>query len=103
SLVCVGSDSCVFPYTTLFRSGSARLASSSMQRSVCNSGSVLVRMSWLRGREAPGQRPQAAVDADLHGRLRQASAARRLGHRETLDRKSTRLNSSHVKISYAVF
>src|SRR5690606_39720492 len=25
------------------------------------------------------------------------------GHRSTKDRKSTRLNSSHVKISYAVF
>src|SRR5438874_6593213 len=33
--------------------------------------------------------------------LRRALAAKRLGGRE--DRKSTRLNSSHVEISYAVF
>src|SRR5690606_41498210 len=32
-----------------------------------------------------------------------ASRPRRLGTRAERDRKSTRLNSSHVKISYAVF
>src|SRR5690606_41441797 len=36
-----------------------------------------------------------------HGYARQAAAARALPN--GLDRKSTRLNSSHVKISYAVF
>src|SRR5258705_4832183 len=30
-------------------------------------------------------------------------AQRRLGHRQEPDRKSTRLNSSHLGISYAVF
>src|SRR5690606_40519331 len=34
---------------------------------------------------------------------RDAAAIQRLAHRNGLDRKSTRLNSSHVKISYAVF
>src|SRR5690606_39988922 len=37
---------------------------------------------------------------------RVATEARRVapvGHRRKIDRKSTRLNSSHVKISYAVF
>src|SRR5207302_2909029 len=38
----------------------------------------------------------AVGDASLH-------AARAIGARPHLDRKSTRLNSSHVKISYAVF
>src|SRR5690606_41004958 len=33
----------------------------------------------------------------------QVDALRELGVRAALDRKSTRLNSSHVKISYAVF
>src|SRR5690606_41990893 len=41
----------------------------------------------LRGREALEPRVDALVGAARHGR----------------DRKSTRLNSSHVKISYAVF
>src|SRR5690606_39975709 len=37
-----------------------------------------------------------------HARRRLPGAARD-GSRQVLDRKSTRLNSSHVKISYAVF
>src|SRR5690606_39551641 len=37
------------------------------------------------------------------GRSNAIAIARRLGLPEEIDRKSTRLNSSHVKISYAVF
>src|SRR5207342_3545343 len=43
--------------------------------------------------DAPLTRPGNVVKADLIGRL----------CTENVDRKSTRLNSSHVKISYAVF
>src|SRR5258708_21625050 len=65
--------STLFPYTTLFRSLAGRLAA-------------------RRGNEAP-----------------RAAASAFLGHRGKLpalrrpDRKSTRLNSSHQIISYAVF
>src|SRR5690606_42056401 len=45
-----------------------------------------------------GRRREAAGPARLAGRGERASAGGARG-----DRKSTRLNSSHVKISYAVF
>src|SRR5436309_11376725 len=45
--------------------------------------------NWNRMRRACRTRPVSSPDADVAARLR--------------DRKSTRLNSSHVKISYAVF
>src|SRR3712207_6913710 len=82
--------STLFPYTTLFRSPPA----------------AVPRLSRMRGREA----------ADRHG-----GTARPLPHRPEAaregpsrprdphrpkdggDRKSTRLNSSHANISYAVF
>src|SRR5690606_41957689 len=53
----------------------------------------------LQRRYQPGllRRSDDAV-ARLLGRQRRGAPPRRLG-----DRKSTRLNSSHVKISYAVF
>src|SRR3712207_8463305 len=77
--------STLFPYTTLFRSlGPDRRGDSG-------------------GRQAPGHEPKGArrptgradggVQAEASG-----AAERRYG-----DRKSTRLNSSHANISYAVF
>src|SRR5690606_41871262 len=44
--------------------------------------------------EPPARRERTADDGGVF---------RRRGSRASLDRKSTRLNSSHVKISYAVF
>src|SRR5690606_40005073 len=66
----------------------------------------------LYGGPAPrAVRPVAAADADfgIEGSPRPLASPVRLqlavfsGLRPHLDRKSTRLNSSHVKISYAVF
>src|SRR5436305_4482009 len=65
--------STLFPYTTLFRSTTAP------------GGGVLLR------------HPEAADPAS------RARPAARTSRRERADRKSTRLNSSHVRISYAVF
>src|SRR5258705_13041513 len=65
--------STLFPYTTLFRSGSFRLAA--IGRGALGRG--MVKLEWEvkpRGRSFDGT-----------------------------DRKSTRLNSSHLGISYAVF
>src|SRR5690606_41243220 len=39
----------------------------------------------------------------LNKRQRETYKVKRLDDKRSLDRKSTRLNSSHVKISYAVF
>src|SRR5690606_41356775 len=48
------------------------------------------------------RRPQAQEVSDIERRSVEAFGGRDLGHLEREDRKSTRLNSSHVKISYAV-
>src|SRR5690606_41620177 len=77
----------LFPYTTLFRS--------------------LERLPHRRGHRDPSQlrhrscRGRAAqFDWPIRSPAPRNGAPRRRAHR---DRKSTRLNSSHVKISYAVF
>src|SRR5207249_11637568 len=70
-------SSTLFPYTTLFRSLHAG------------------------DRPAGGPRPRPA-QPQRHFRQRRASPRRRRAARAG-DRKSTRLNSSHVSISYAVF
>src|SRR5207245_11706732 len=65
-----------------------------------------------RGRRTPaggGDRARAALLGDVRGRVREEAArgvrraARRGAGTALGDRKSTRLNSSHGSISYAVF
>src|SRR2546422_7714672 len=76
--------STLFPYTTLFRSGPRGLERQAAQQ-------------WAAG---VGQLEQCQISRDMRDRL---------GHRQQEegeaggDRKSTRLNSSHGYISYAVF
>src|SRR3712207_7243832 len=77
--------STLFPYTTLFRSGSRM----NENRSFLN---VVNPATGERIGEVPVSTPEE-VDA--------AVGAARRGLEE--DRKSTRLNSSHANISYAVF
>src|SRR5256885_12127678 len=81
--------STLFPYTTLFRSSAAALA--------------LERSSRQHGQAQ--QAHAAALELALHaialGGLAHAAGQRVLALRR--DRKSTRLNSSHLVISYAVF
>src|SRR5690606_41441745 len=75
----------LFPYTTLFRStGVARALPADAQPARLGAGGGDHRR--LRGHSHPG----------LLRSPTRAAVAR-------ADRKSTRLNSSHVKISYAVF
>src|SRR3712207_8584230 len=74
--------STLFPYTTLFRS-------------------LIGRTGTRSARLLKGGHP-----APWRGRSRWAPKQRLLGRRsssEVGDRKSTRLNSSHANISYAVF
>src|SRR3712207_7203472 len=87
--------STLFPYTTLFRSPEQRVAHHGGERAL-----------------VAGERPRPGGDGDLGHR-----AVVRMGqllplveqrgvdlpHELTEDRKSTRLNSSHANISYAVF
>src|SRR3712207_7933086 len=83
--------STLFPYTTLFRSvgflvaapGQAADPPQPAVTAVVQPGDTL----WsFAERNMPGGRPRTAVD-----------------ELKRLDRKSTRLNSSHANISYAVF
>src|SRR5436309_6321755 len=77
--------STLFPYTTLFRSQPRREGVARARTG--GTAQRAHRLRVRRGRDQPhGQ--HAAVQARVRT------------HR---DRKSTRLNSSHVKISYAVF
>src|SRR3712207_7489977 len=69
--------STLFPYTTLFRS----------------------RVGTRGARRRPLDRASSAGAADPRG----GGHAPPRGRRRGLDRKSTRLNSSHANISYAVF
>src|SRR5690606_41336077 len=90
--------STLFPYTTLFRS------EASEQPAALNGHSRLGRHALRRH----SRRRQRARRRPLwHRQVRpchpvyiRRSGGWRVGHQ---DRKSTRLNSSHVKISYAVF
>src|SRR3712207_8654183 len=76
--------STLFPYTTLFRSAE---------------GAALVGRSDQVGR-AGGARDRGAARAGLVAGLPEVAVG---GCAEREDRKSTRLNSSHANISYAVF
>src|SRR5256885_11766306 len=84
--------STLFPYTTLFRSVPGHV-----ERAI---GSH----EWNRADGVP--RPAGgvgAIDGEAHAVVRRAADADAAARRTTADRKSTRLNSSHLVISYAVF
>src|SRR3712207_7594021 len=89
--------STLFPYTTLFRSG-VHVADSvtpdeTVGRRVGADGDVLdVRHTVARDRET-----LTVADFDAAREVRHAVVS------NPEDRKSTRLNSSHANISYAVF
>src|SRR5256885_5512234 len=82
--------STLFPYTTLFRSG----------RRV----SLLVHAAPIYSADRTIEAALAAyADVTDMKRYQQELDARRRAAEEASDRKSTRLNSSHLVISYAVF
>src|SRR3712207_7828109 len=83
--------STLFPYTTLFRSLPGLLATAR-------------RAGPVRLPTLGGVPPAAGGRAGVHRAVLRARALRAPpGVHATLDRKSTRLNSSHANISYAVF
>src|SRR5947209_10872171 len=88
--------STLFPYTTLFRSQRARARPAS--RSYTDE--VLFECRGVGVDE--GRRVLLARARHQKGRLGQPVARAEGGEAEA-DRKSTRLNSSHANISYAVF
>src|SRR5260221_8511363 len=72
--------STLFPYTTLFRSHGVR-----------------------SGLAELGDEPDQAEQFPLRQEFREAGGHHQIPHEGGIDRKSTRLNSSHTVISYAIF
>src|SRR5207253_6957111 len=93
--------STLFPYTTLFRSFGHLLRHGGLaQAGPEGPGQVIPHLAGA-GRHA---RPVGGPgNAALSDRLEAAPGIGRHGLPALRDRKSTRLNSSHVAISYAVF
>src|SRR5690606_41339732 len=85
--------STLFPYTTLFRSRARPPRSSGRSRQ--RGPLPRLRRSQLHHRPEPRRRRRLDYRPCAHPGI--------AGYTVGLDRKSTRLNSSHVKISYAVF
>src|SRR3989442_10938077 len=84
--------STLFPYTTLFRSGCTPDQTSQL-RAIADSLDARNRLlpeSLDAGVQLAAARDNTPASSDS-------------GRRRLRDRKSTRLNSSHVRISYAVF
>src|SRR4051812_49703866 len=76
--------STLFPYTTLFRSDTGP--------------------NGLQNYPALASATRTATDTTVHGRLdSKPNTTYHVDFESSLDRKSTRLNSSHMSISYAVF
>src|SRR3712207_8407154 len=83
--------STLFPYTTLFRSKNDNLQAIAL---VCSlNPSTTESSSEKLARQVLGELEQQGVQNTLI----------RIADRNVKDRKSTRLNSSHANISYAVF
>src|SRR3712207_7197994 len=84
--------STLFPYTTLFRSVQVSLRGE------------LIRVRST-GSETPTPAPERRVIEETQSVVDEREQRRGVafGHHVVADRKSTRLNSSHANISYAVF
>src|SRR3712207_7625145 len=82
--------STLFPYTTLFRSRDHR-------------GDERVLVLRVRVADAPGRVAADVPAGQAPRRAREDGGAAAAEAADGGDRKSTRLNSSHANISYAVF
>src|SRR5256885_12586895 len=92
--------STLFPYPTLFRSGRKHADMVSGETTPARKECARVRpVNGHRCGSARGIEHVAAVALGLGG----VENPEIVAHREQQDRKSTRLNSSHLVISYAVF
>src|SRR5207245_11763556 len=83
------------PYTTLFRSDLAPQSDQIRRFASCRHAAG--------GRTARIARAVLPETALLHGEVESPQRSHRQNERRLRDRKSTRLNSSHGSISYAVF
>src|SRR3712207_8817807 len=92
--------STLFPYTTLFRSVEGMRTLGQIHAEIALATERRVEL-WRKLNE--GRDPAVVEElTELSGEIDRLYAEQRQT-RATLDRKSTRLNSSHANISYAVF
>src|SRR2546430_5897906 len=87
--------STLFPYTTLFRSPGEGFGRAAVCLRVPHDGVSRDRLGHQHAALAVG-----ALEQSLHAAVLETPS---WGTRRHTDRKSTRLNSSHSQISYAVF
>src|SRR5207249_8836217 len=93
------ASSTLFPYTTLFRSDDRRVRRDAAQVGQESAVMMMLELNDIGRREIVGHQ-----NCLLFGfRRRQRARPAHQPLEDPLDRKSTRLNSSHVSISYAVF
>src|SRR5690606_40889546 len=93
-------SSTLFPYTTLFRSLVEETALRTHSIPGARRSGPLKRADQALVADCELLAPGVALNAQVEQVVRVDVS---LQHIKALDRKSTRLNSSHVKISYAVF
>src|SRR5258708_23226535 len=91
--------STLFPYTTLFRSRLSRPAGNTRNSDAAQAGSAVAHRDLGQHRDSAG----TGVLAQRVKRGFDDIVLLRVEREITQDRKSTRLNSSHQIISYAVF
>src|SRR3712207_8536609 len=89
--------STLFPYTTLFRSFQGRLTFGDRSRPIALRD-IEITTTAARARHVVLHAEVRDEGYDFAG-----DVSYTVGGRTYLDRKSTRLNSSHANISYAVF
>src|SRR5699024_12042997 len=91
-----------FPYTTLFRSAVATewFDTGARNRAFAPLRTVAIGFGFDGSMHPPGPLPRRQR---ARGSTIAAEKPGALQHHTKADRKSTRLNSSHVSISYAVF
>src|SRR3712207_8362836 len=89
--------STLFPYTTLFRSGGLAAA---LRLRIPVDGAA--RSDSVPSRQHTGVDPAMSEPTAIEALDFAALLCSRVCH-DIIDRKSTRLNSSHANISYAVF
>src|SRR3712207_7854734 len=89
--------STLFPYTTLFRSQDSHSAAYRTMKA------MQIGIFGATGQVGGVMRTLLLDRSFPFDGVRMFASARSAGRRIELDRKSTRLNSSHANISYAVF
>src|SRR5205814_8398125 len=93
----------LFPYTTLFRSGIERQALAHQNETGKQRRHRRVALRIDQGKQRPGGKRRRLALFVLCGERRRSRDPECQVEKISADRKSTRLNSSHLGSAYAVF